>query len=896
MNASAVPPLEPAGSDDSTLAVPGPYAPRGGSYDEMVDATGALRPAWRTFAEHLRRLGQVGLAPRWREARDLIRENGVSFNVYADPGGMERPWQLGPIPVLLSTGDVAGLSEGLAQRARLCDRLLADLYGPQRALSEGWLPPDLVLGHPGYLRACHGLLPPRGVHLHFYAADVVRDASGRFEVLTDRTQAPAGAGYALENRMVISRVLPEMFRDCNVERLAPYFRTVRGTLEALAPEGRPNPRVVLLSPGPYSATAFEQAFLAQYLGYTLVQGADLVVRDGRVFLKTLGGLHRVDVILRRLNDDHCDPLELRADSALGVPGLVQAARDGEVVIANALGSGFLQTPALGPYMPAICRGLLGEELHLPSVETWWCGDPSSLSHVLAHLGDLVVKAAYPIGPTQPIFGDELGPAARAELANRIREAPGRFVAQRRVRVSTTPVLEGGILQPRALALRSFLVADMAGGGGGAPVLPPAYHMMPGGLALVGGARGERDVSMGAGAGSQDAWVIGDEPVSITSLLPPPGLPVELSREGGDLPSRVADNLFWLGRYAERADAIARVGRVIAARLWDRSDGLLAGEVGVLLRTLRIQTHTAAAIAIEAPVALPSAPAEAELAAALYGADHPGTLHATLRSVHRVARAIRDRITLDVWRSVNALEDEARAMDAARAAGAGRGVSMSLLDRVVAASSAFAGQVTESMSRGLGWRFLEIGRRLERAVNVVLVLRETVSRVAPREAAVLEALLEVADSGITYRRRYRANLQAVAVVDLLLADATNPRSVAFQLGAVEQHLSALPRGGDSGVGHVEPAEAIVRRAEARVKSADLAALCAISGVDQRLALSALLWELSRDLPALSDALSGSYLTHAVLPRQLSVANNGGLERAEPAGPRAIEDGDDPEGRL
>ena len=273
MMASAVPPLEPVGSDDAALALPGPYLARAGTYDEMVDASGSLRPSWKTFAERLAALGQAGLAPRWREARDLIRENGVSFNVYGDPGGMERPWHLGPIPVLLGAGEVAALSEGLAQRARLHDRLLADLYGPQRALAEGWLPPELVLGHPGYLRACHGLQPPRGVHLHFYAADVVRDPSGRFQVLTDRTQAPAGAGYALENRIVISRVLPEIFQDCNVERLAPYFRTVLRTLEALAPEGQQNPRVVLLSPGPYSATAFEQAYASLARGGRLAAGS-----------------------------------------------------------------------------------------------------------------------------------------------------------------------------------------------------------------------------------------------------------------------------------------------------------------------------------------------------------------------------------------------------------------------------------------------------------------------------------------------------------------------------------------------------------------------------------------------------------------------------------------------
>jgi uncharacterized alpha-E superfamily protein len=335
---------------------------------------------------------------------------------------------------------------------------------------------------------------------------------------------------------------------------------------------------------------------------------------------------------------------------------------------------------------------------------------------------------------------------------------------------------------------------------------------------------------------------------------------------------VAVNLFWLGRYAARAAAPARVGRVIAARLWDRSDGGLAGEVGVLLGALRLQTHTAAGIVTGGAVAIPGAPAEAELAAALYAADHPGTLYATLRAVYRVARAIRDRITLDLWRSVTALEEEARGMDAARAAGSGRGVSVSLLDRVVAAAAGFSGLVSESMSRGLGWRFLDMGRRLERAINVVLVLRETVTHVAPRETAILEALLEFADSGITYRRRYRANLQVAAVVDLLLADVTNPRAVAFQLAAVGEHLRALPRQWDVGIGapplETEPVEPILRRASGRVEHADLSALCAVSGNDERPALTSLLWDLSRDLPAVSDGLSGSYLTHAALPRQLA----------------------------
>jgi uncharacterized circularly permuted ATP-grasp superfamily protein/uncharacterized alpha-E superfamily protein len=851
---TAVPPLEALGATAVPEALSHGYAGSRAAYDEMVDDLGTPRPHWRSFLRHLDALGAGALTRRWQQARDMIRENGVSFNVYGDPHGLERPWELSPVPVLVDPGEFAELSQGLAQRARLLDRLLADLYGPQRSLTEGWLPPEIVFGQPSYLRPMHGIVPPQGRFLHFYAADVGRDPAGTFQVLTDRTQAPAGAGYALENRIVVSRVLPEIFRDCNVQRLALYFREVRRTLESLAPGGRENPRVVLLSPGPYSVTAFEQVFLAQYLGYMLVEGADLVVRGGGVFLKTLGGLHRVDVILRRLNDDHCDPLELRPDSALGVPGLVQAIREGQVAVANTLGSGLLQTPALGAFLPSLARGLLGEELRLPSVETWWCGDPASLSHVLAHLPEMVVKPVYSAGPINSIFGDTLGPQQREELSARLRASPAGWVAQARLRLSTTPVVEGSVLGAREVVLRTFLVA-------GADDTP--YHTMPGALALVAGGPGARDISMQGGAGSKDTWVVSAGPVTAHTLLPPVGHAIELSRGGGDLPSRVADNLFWLGRYAERADATARVGRAIASRLFEQPDTGPAGEVALLLAALRLQTHTAAGAPV--PVRSAAASVEGELLMALFGDEHRGTLRASLRAVHRVARAIRDRITLDTWRVVTALESQAGSADLGRDTDGTSGLSRRL-DRVVTTSAALAGLVAESMTRGLAWRFLDMGRRLERAVNTLLVLGATATRPTDREGALLEALLETADSSITYRRRYRASLQVTAVVDLLLVDATNPRSVAFQLEALGQHLRALPR--DAGGVERDTGDGVLCAAMALLETVDLGTVCTPADDGSRPALAALLAEIQRALPAISDALSGSYLTHAVVARQLS----------------------------
>ncbi len=857
------------------------YPTSGGSYDELVDSSGSIRSHWRTFVSCLENLGPGELAERWDQARQLIHDNGISFNVYGDPRGMERPWQLSPIPVLIAPDEFAYIAAGLSQRARLLDRLLADLYGPKRALTEGWLPPELVLAHPGFLRPCDGLTPPQGRFLHFYAADLVRRPTGVFHVLTDRTQAPAGAGYALENRIVMSRVLPDVFRDCNIARLATFFRTMRETLSSLSPAGHDNPRIVLLSPGPYNATYFEQAFLAQYLGYMLVDGADLTVRDSRVYLKTLGGLHPVDVILRRLNGDFCDPLELRDDSTLGIPGLLQAVRAGHVAVANTLGSGVLQTAAIVPFLPRICRGLLDEELKLPSVETWWCGDPVAREHVLANLTEMVLKPAYPTGASHPIFGEALGPAARDEVKARVRAAPSLWVAQARVPLSTTPVIDGDELQSRQLVLRSFLVARQSGSGDSLNAAGD-YDVMPGALSLVGGSPTEREISMQRGAGSNDTWVVSGGPVSTFSLLPRTNQPTVLSRGGGDLPSRVADNLFWLGRYSERADAIARLARTVSARLAEQPDVDRAreGELGPLLAALRQQTHAAAAGAVAPtdPQFLRSI--ERELLDAVFATDHPGTLRSAIEATHRVGRVVRDRISTDTWRILTSLQQELAEMEAERSSGGSTlGTLATGLDRVIMRLAAVGGVVMESMTRGQAWRFLDMGRRVERALNLVLTLRAALTRTSDREAPLLESVLDVADSGMTYRRRYLASLHVVPVIDLLVTDDSNPRSVIFQLESLAEHLSQLPRlptptfgapsAATSGARGGEGApEAIIAAAVARLREVDVAAVCAVDAHGRRPALISLLEALARELPALSDALSGQYLSHALVSRQLS----------------------------
>jgi uncharacterized circularly permuted ATP-grasp superfamily protein/uncharacterized alpha-E superfamily protein len=836
-------------------------APRSDGYDELFDGDGHPRPHWERVVDLLQKLGRDEIGHRWEQAKRLLREHGVSYDAYGDPTGVARPWNLSPIPMVVDAATWAAIAEGLAQRARLLDLIAADVYGAQRLVARGELPAELVFAHPGFLRPCSGIVPPAGRYLPLYASDLVRSRDGHFQVLADRTQAPSGVGYALENRIVLSRSLPEVFRDCSVMRLATFFRTLRRTLREMAPHNRDNPRIVLLTPGPYNGTYFEQAFLAQYLDLTLARSDDLVVRNHRVCLKTLSGLRPVDVILRRVNDDFCDPLELRPDSSLGVPGLVEAVRSGNVAVANPLGTGVLQTSALMAFLPGLCRSLLGEELKLPSVPTHWCGDPSSLAYVESHLGELVVKPAFPAGPTAPVFGAELTRAELDELRARIRARPRDYVAQERMVLSMVPTLSQNELTPGHLWMRAYLVASDDG-----------YEVMPGALSRVGRPGESLALSLRPGGESKDTWILAGGPVSTFSLLPSPSAPVELSRGGGDLPSRVADNLFWLGRYAERTEATARLARALAVRLTDQStqSGVdPPADVDALLFAL--EGHARVGLPGVPPVAGSSPPrakllslatAERSLFGAVFG-DQAGTLATTAAETQRVARGIRDWISADTWRAVAELDEELNRPHLVSGRGT-LGAMVTLLDRSVLVLAALNSLSSDSMMRGHAWRFLDMGRRLERAVQLVGLLRAVVD--ASPDPAFLEALLQIADSSMTYRRRYLATLQLAPVVDLMLTDETNPRSVVFQVATLDAHIAALPR--DTGRPRATE-QTLALSALAELRLADIPQLCARGDRDAPPpGLLQLLDRVGALLPGLSNALSGAYFNHAAVARQMN----------------------------
>ncbi|MCQ4349072.1 circularly permuted type 2 ATP-grasp protein [Pseudomonas stutzeri] len=747
-------------------------------YHELLDAEGEVRPHWRQLLAHLRRCSPAQLRQRQALLTRQIQENGVTYNVYADPDGTDRPWELDLLPNIIPADEWQALAAGVAQRASLLNAVLADIYGPQQLIADGLLPADLVYGHNNYLWPCQGVQPPGGTWLHVYAVDLARAADGRWWITADRTQAPSGAGYALENRQIVSRAFPELYRDLRVQHLAGYFRTLQETLARLAPSDGETPLVVLLTPGRFNETYFEHLYLARQLGYPLVEGSDLTVRDSTVYLKTLGGLKRVHALLRRLDDDFCDPLELRSDSALGVPGLLDAVRQGRVLVANALGSGVLESPGLPGFLPGICERLFGEELQLPSIASWWCGEPPVCEEALDKLDALLFRGAFPSQQFVPQFGPDLDAARRAELAERIRQRPYAYVGQERPLLSHAPVWEAARarLETRPIGMRVFAVAG-----------PDGYRVMPGGLTRVAASAGATTLSMQRGGASKDTWVLGARHASSEPWQWGRALGVaDVVRSDPYLPSRQVENLFWFGRYCDRCEGTARFLRIMLARYVDDGDDPAALQAAVQvaegLGLLPAREPSSAKVESAAEATL-----EQRLLQALAGKDWPFSLRANLQRLQWAAASVRGKLSRENWQALVELHKEVQGLD--REEGE-PGELLEFLDRLLMSLAALSGFALDDMTRDDGWRFLMIGRRIERLQFLAESVAGLLQGGAAQDRSALAWLLELGNSSITYRTRYLATPQLVPVLDLLLCDGQNPHAVVFQLRQVQRSLDNL----------------------------------------------------------------------------------------------------------
>jgi uncharacterized circularly permuted ATP-grasp superfamily protein/uncharacterized alpha-E superfamily protein len=839
-----------AGKDEikQTPALLEKYQRRKGAFDEFLGDNGQPRAHYQGI---FREFGTFSAAEirRRRETSDrLVQEQGITYHVYGDPRGIERPWQLDPVPLVLPAAEWHAIEAGIIQRATLLNRILADCYGSQELIRSRWLSPALVFAQPDFLRPCHGVRAPGDVFLNLYAADLARSPDGRWWVVSDRTQIPTGAGYALANRLVTSRIFPEPFRDGHVHRLAGFFRDLQNALTALAPRPSDQARIVMLTPGPHNETYFEQAYLARYLGYMLVEGQDLTVRDNHVFLKTLSGLERVDVILRRVDDDFCDPLELRNDSILGVPGLVEAIRAGHVAVANALGTGLVQSPAFMAFLPGLCRHILGEELKLPSVATWWCGQKAARDHVLKHLDRLTVRPAFRAHGRLPDSEKAIGEDDRAALKRQIEFDPDMFVAQESVEFATAPSLEKDALHARPVGLRLFVVATERG-----------YRVMPGGLTRVSPEAGGRFISMQRGGTSKDTWILSDTPVEEFTLLRGTHINLELRRTGNNLPSRLADNFFWLGRYSERADATARLMRSALRRINpERSIGVQS-LVAPLLQTLEIQGQLPDLSA--RPELRQSAEAfEAELLAAIFDPSRPGSLRSTADQFQRLAMHVRDRTSNDMWRALSKLNDRLAGPPGKSVLLAGDATAT--LNEILLGLAAFHGLARENMTRAQAWRFLDMGLRLERAVYLATLLHATLHSPEAENPSVLEAVLDVADSSITFRSRYTLLPTVPQVFDLVLLDDKNPRSVLFQIRQLAKHFEHMPRERESAPGS---GKSIAAKCLARLNQTDARELATDSRTWTHSEVNSVIGEVLQTLPVLSNAIAANYFAHSAISR-------------------------------
>jgi uncharacterized circularly permuted ATP-grasp superfamily protein/uncharacterized alpha-E superfamily protein len=748
------------------------YAPIKGFYDEMMDAQGTVRPHWREFLHDIAQLGPDETSRRFAAADRNLRDSGVFYRVYDDPAGSERVWPLSHIPLLLGSQEWDRLKAGLIQRAGLIEHVLADAYGPAQLVKEGILPAAVIAGSPEFLLPMVGIHPVSGSHLHLYAVDLGRGPDGRWWVLGDRTQAPSGAGYALENRLAMSRALPDIYRGLNVERLAGFFQAFRDGLAAY--NRRPDARICVLSPGPLNETYFEHAYLARYLGFLLVEGEDLTVRGDEIFVRTVAGLKPAEVIWRRLDADFADPLELNARSRLGVPGLLAALRNSSVLMANALGAGLAESRSLMSFLPAVARHVLGHDLDLPNIATWWCGQPRERDYVIENLQYMAIAPAFSrvlpgVLDHGARFGAALGPDERAALVHAMRQRGVDFVAQEAVKLSTMPVWNEGQLEPRPFTLRLFIARTADG-----------WSVMPGGFCRVSQDLNANAMNMQVGGKSADVWVLSDKPVIETSLLPRPER-VPVRRQPGSLPSRAADNLFWLGRYIERSEATLRVLRALLSRSSESTGA--SHDVG------RHLTHLLTFSQAMPPEMEKSSPALIA-GMCMHQSGGPGALPVLLRAARGAASVIRDRFSPEAWRSLNHL---VTLFDAPALATGSEAESFERINQGLQYVAAFSGLAQENMNRLNGWRFLEIGRRLERALGICHYAQKFASTGTAVEAPVeaLDTLLELADSQITYRLRYVMVAARAPVLDLLLLDVNNPRALVFQITQLSHHLEKLP---------------------------------------------------------------------------------------------------------
>lgn len=824
-----------------------------GHYDEFLDKQGAVRPRWQGFIQALEHFGDGFLEQRENQLQQIVRDNGITYNVYSENESFNRPWVMDPLPLILSGSEWSFLESSLTQRVRLMQALFADIDGEQKVLSDQLLPPELILANPQFLFSLAGKQSEKDDHLQVYAADLARSPNGTWWVLSDRLESPSGLGYALENRSLSSRIYPGLLRQLGVRRMPGFIADLCESYEALPLNQTDNPRIVFLSPGPEHELYYEHSYLARNLGYSLVEGADLMVRDNRVFLKTINGVQPVDVIIRQVNSEHCDPLELHCESQSGVAGMVDVVRENRVTISNPLGTGVLETPALTAFLPSLCQSLLQEKLLLPSVATWWCDQPAEREKVLERLPELMIRSTFRTGHFKSHFAGDLSPESLDRLRDRIRTHPEQYSAQERIILSTTPVFQNGHIQPRQYLLRVFLMKKQG-----------AWSLMPGGLVRLAQDESKPSFSLQQGGESKDLWVL-DENDSAgveETHAAAHSESFHIRRGDQDLSSRLADNFFWLGRYHERTENLTRVLQTIILGLKQEAS---VDETHSTLPFFRffLDRDEIQALAPGDPPAFNPKKLEEILGIQFRDLRHAESLASNFRNLQRAAYRVKERLSVQIWKQMQRVRLLQQVITTRRPLFDEE--NQNLLEDTLEVMASLSGLVFENMTRGPSWYFLNLGRRIERGLAMTSLLRMILSSAKSQEDEALRKLLACADSGLTYRRRYLTNIQVDSVLDLLLLDPANPRSIAFQVESIAQASGALPHARAHGTPH--PIDLATRRCLSRLGLVNLEDLLKIDAQSQRRRLRQFLQTVEEDFLKLSSEVHTHYFVQTKTSSEL-----------------------------
>ena len=769
--------------------------------DVMCEASGEAVNAWNAALENVLAAGAGDISVAQEKLQRRVDEIGTGFRL---PGeSEERRWPLSPVPLLIGEEEWAGIVVGVVQRAALAELVIADIYGAQTLVTSGALPTAALTGSPHYLHPMVGIKPVGGHFLHIYAVDLARGPGGEWRVLADHTRSPAGAGYALENRLASSHVLAGLAERLNVARLAGFFADLRSGIVASCE--RSDPRIALLTPGRFNQSYAEQAHLARYLGLLLVEGADLAVHDDLLYLRTIEGMKRVDALWQRMDARLLDPLALNSQSAIGVPGLVDAIASGGAVVANFPGGAVLEAPLFAAFMPELAYRMMGEALRLPNIATWWCGQGAEAARVGAQLDTLVIGSAFgprPLGLAQGegVLGGDLDPVARAHLVADMGRRPQDYIGQEVVTLSTMPVAQDGVLVARPFTVRVFAARDSGG----------SWRVMPGGFARIGPVADVRATSMGVGTRSADVIVYGAAEQPKISLIRDNGA-TTIRRNPGTLPSRVADNLYWLGRYLERGEAVLALVRA-------GSGGAIVGDSDQTIppaTAARIRTRLTLDNAV-----VQNGPANFSdmLTSALDNIYAPASVASLLASARAIGEGSRERLSPDFSQLLELPFPPA-------------GLSQQKHIALKARFAAFAGLATEHMGRTAAWRFHDLGRRIERAVAQCRLIEAFGNDLASGEDLLM--LLELCDVQISYRQRYSTGLALLPVRDLVGLDPFNPRSIAFQIAAIQDHLALLPRLRDDGMDEPQQSAAAALSARIAVLNAQTLNGLACNDLEQQL---------------------------------------------------------------